>query len=203
MQVVKHLQRKYKLDLNQKSPIDLPGGRRERGFGALLKELGVKVGAEIGVERGKYAQRLFKTIPGLKLYGIDAWTSYGNYRQRYNQEAQDKLYEHAKMRLAPYDCKLIRAYSMDAVKVFDDESLDFVFIDANHEFQHCTNDIAEWSKKVKKGGIVAGHDYAYAKVRGEKMHVKDVIDGWTHAYEINPWFVFRGDKGPSWLWVKK
>jgi predicted O-methyltransferase YrrM len=48
---------------------------------------------------------------------------------------------------------------MEAVKDFKDESLDFVFIDGNHQYSYVLEDITEWSKKVRSGGIVSGHDY--------------------------------------------
>jgi predicted O-methyltransferase YrrM len=186
-----------------KPPYLIPGGRREKGLAKLFADMGFKVGAEIGTEKGSYAETLLKTIPGLKLYCVDSWVSYETYREHYPQAQQDGFYEMTKKRLAPYNAEIIRAYSMDAVKQFADESLDFVFIDGNHDFRHATDDIDEWSKKVRKGGIVSGHDYMRLKVRGEQMHVKDVVNGYTYAHGIKPWFVFMGDKGPSWFWIKK
>jgi len=91
---------------------------------------------------------------------------------------------------------------MDAVKVFDDESLDFIFIDGNHSFEFVTNDIAEWGKKVKKGGIISGHDYFRSR-SGIYIHVKDVVNGWTYSHKIDPWFVLEGNKNKSWMWVKE
>jgi predicted O-methyltransferase YrrM len=44
---------------------------------------------------------------------------------------------------------------------FDNESLDLVYIDAAHDYENTMNDIRSWFPKVKKGGIVAGHDYRY------------------------------------------
>lgn len=49
--------------------------------------------------------------------------------------------------------------SLDAAKLYEDQSLDFVFLDANHSYQGAKEDIAAWRKKVKPGGIFAGHDY--------------------------------------------
>lgn len=53
----------------------------------------------------------------------------------------------------------IRMTSVDAAKLYDDESLDFVFIDASHEYDDIINDINSWYPKVKKGGYLCGHDY--------------------------------------------
>ncbi len=75
-----------------------------------------------------------------------------------------------------------------------------------------TNDIAEWGKKVRKGGIISGHDYFRSR-SGVYIHVKDVVQGWTYAHGIHPWFVLQGmfekrtklveNKWESWMWVKE
>lgn len=204
MQTLDYIINKYKIDLGKKFPVFLSGGRRENGLAGLFAELDFKMGVEIGTERGKYAEVLCRTNPNLKLSCIDSWISYENYREHVSQEQQDGFYKESIDRLAPYDCMLIKSFSMDALKFFKDESLDFVYLDANHEFQHVVNDIAEWSKKVRKGGIVSGHDFIRMKgAKGEYMHVKDAVQGWAYAKKIEPWFVIKGDKCPSYFWVKK
>lgn len=196
-----------KPDFDQKMPITFPHANRKH-LARLFCELGFKVGAEMGVERGKYSQTLCHWNPGLKLYSIDAWTAYKGYRDHVSQAKLDGFLEETRERLAPFNCEIIKGFSMNVVKQFEDESLDFVYIDGNHEFQQVTNDIAEWSKKVRKGGIVSGHDYRRGKggkIRsGWICHVKDVVQGWTYANAIRPWFVM-GKKGfsPSWFWVKQ
>lgn len=49
--------------------------------------------------------------------------------------------------------------SFDRAKDFEDESIDFIFIDANHTYEFVKKDIAAYLPKMKKGGIMAGHDY--------------------------------------------
>jgi hypothetical protein len=168
-------------------------------FAKLLGELGFNKGAEIGVERGQFSEILCKNIPNLNLTCIDAWTAIPDYRQRH-REMQDSFYEMTKNRLAPYNAKIVKGFSLEAAKDVPDESLDFVFIDANHEFRSCTDDISVWSKKVRKGGIVSGHDFNYFRAPQELIHTKYVVTAWTAAYDIKPWFVF--DKNKIWFWVK-
>lgn len=61
---------------------------------------------------------------------------------------------------------VIRAESLRAVRMYDDASLDAVFIDGDHSYDAVKSDITEWGKKVKSGGILAGDDYfAYQGVR--------------------------------------
>jgi hypothetical protein len=131
-------------------------------------------------------------------------------------------YDEAKARLAPYNCEFIKAFSMDAVKNFKDNSLDFVFIDGNHTFEYAINDIAEWGKKVRPGGIISGHDFwnsadgfGYLRLPLEEFikHLtpadqrkvcqgKDAVLAWTKTNNINPWFLTGKDDMSSWFWVK-
>ena len=53
----------------------------------------------------------------------------------------------------------IRLSSLESAKLYPDRSLDFVFIDASHEYEDVKQDILSWYPKIKKGGYIAGHDY--------------------------------------------
>jgi len=212
-----YIQKKFNLDLGGQLPIGIKTSRRT-GFLELFDELGFKVGVEIGVWTGRYAKFLCSKIRGLKLSCIDPWISYDEYVEYHDEAGQiilNEALEKAKGRLAPFNCEFIRKYSMDAVKDFKDESLDFVFIDGNHSFQYVINDIAEWSKKVRPGGIVAGHDYwisterkpslTYTPTQDELIRlcqVKEAVLGWTKANQIQPWYIITSDSCPSWFWVK-
>ncbi len=192
---------KNKFNLAELKPrTDIPGGRW-LGLCKLFAELQFNIGAEIGVETGAFSEYLCKANPNLKLFSIDAWTAYSGWNDYNSQERLDEVYEVAKIKLAPYNCEIIRGFSMDVVKTFKDESLDFVFIDGAHDFQSVTNDICEWSKKVRRGGIISGHDYFRSKGRYTN-DVVDVVNSYTYAKRINPWFIIRGDQRSSWMWVK-
>ncbi len=202
-----YLAKKYGLNLEQKPPIFIENPNKRYGRWYALPEifavLGFKVGAEIGVEQGVYSARLCEKIPGLILYTVDPWKAYKDYREHVTQSKLDGFYESTKEKLAPYNCQIIRKFSMDAVEGFEDRSLDFVYIDGNHNFKNVANDIVEWEKKVKVGGIVSGHDFKRQKHKSKYIcHVKDVVHAYTYAHGIRPWFVLKGDKSPSWFWVK-
>jgi predicted O-methyltransferase YrrM len=73
------------------------------------------------------------------------------------------LYEEAYANLKPLIdlnvINLIKGNSLDVVSKYEDNSLDFVFIDGSHEYEDVKADILAYLPKVKVGGILAGHDY--------------------------------------------
>ena len=219
MGTLEYIAKRYQVSFDQPLPI-LMNMDRFKELPKLFRKLGFKVGAEIGVSTGRYSKCLSRAIPGLKLYCVDPWLAYDEYVETHGESGQATLngcYEQAKARLAPYNCEFIKATSMEASKQIPDGSLDFVFIDGNHSFEFVINDIVTWSKKVRVGGIVSGHDYwnsggmnprhLYIKNLSpvDKMRlcqVKDAIDAWTKSNEIKPWFVTKLDDCSSWFWVR-
>lgn len=159
-----------------------------------FNKLDFRVGAEIGVLDGDYALTLCREIPGLKYYGIDPWYAGGEAK---NHKHRNK-YEHVLEILKPYDAMILRKWSMDAVKDFENQSLDFVYIDANHRFDYVVNDIIEWTKKVKKGGVVAGHDYR----EGNTLGVMPAVDGYTKGHGLSVRTTTDEDEGLSWYFRK-
>jgi len=148
----------------------------------------------------------------LKLYCVDAWKIYPpDYRDYLEQQVLDRAFERARARLKPFDVEIVNAFSVQAAQGFKDGSLDFVYIDANHEYPYVTQDIVEWSRKVRSGGIVSGHDYYESTVVNSKCHVIPAVQGYARAYRIHPWFVIGTkaktpglirDTSRSWMWVK-
>ena len=45
-----------------------------------------------------------------------------------------------------------------ASSIFKNESVDLVFIDGNHVYEHIREDILLWLPKIKDGGMIFGHD---------------------------------------------
>ena len=148
-------------------------------------ELGFKIGAEIGIAEGYFSEVICKQNRGVRLFCIDSWLYYKGYRDFRKRSQYNGLEKRARERLEPFGCIVIKKFSMDAVKDFKDESLDFVYIDAHHGYDYVKEDIREWTKKVRKGGIVSGHDYYIMKsgndgvVRAVNEYVK------KYGYELN------------------
>jgi hypothetical protein len=179
---------------------------KRNNLGGLFKELGFKVGAEIGVYTGNYSEVLCKGNPEMKLYSIDPWTVYESegvdelYAQ--DQKALDGFYEETKTRLAPYNCEIIRKPSMEAVKDFKEGSLDFIYLDANHDLKHVTEDIDAWAKIVRSGGIVAGHDYGHFKRKDQGEPAKQAINAYVAEHKIKMLFLVNQNFQTTWFFVK-
>ena len=170
----------------------------------LFNELSYTVGAEIGVAAGKNALEILKRNPTMKLYLIDPWNRYS---RSITESRAEKRLANARAILSEYNAVFIRMTSMDGVKEFADRSLDFVYIDGLHDFDNVMLDLIHWTRKVKVGGIISGHDY-FPLQRGG---VIKAVDAYCSAHGISGPFLVREnehatvDKGkyPSFLFVNK
>ena len=187
-------------------PIFIPNSNRT-DLAKLFNELGYREGIEVGTGAGTYAAMLAKHNPECKIHCVDPWETYDGLT---DWTDANKLYEHwvkAKAKLGRYPkVRIIKAYSMDAVNKFPDNSLDFVYVDGNHAFPYVAEDIFYWEKKVKPGGIISGHDYLRIPRKDGHVQVKEVVDAYTAAFKIKKWFVV--DEGSarrcgSFFWVKQ
>lgn len=207
----------FKIDYTQTpTPFEIRNTTR-KDLVRFLAHLGCTTGAEVGVESGKFAATLCANLPGLHLYGIDPWETYRGYRDHVTAEKQEQLYASARARMVNHHWTPIRKYSVDAAADIPDASLDFVYIDGNHDFLHVTQDLAAWTPKVRAGGIISGHDFTHRPLqngidRRNHVHVADVVPAWCRAYEISPWFVFGSaypypgevtEESRSFMWVKE
>lgn len=116
------------------------------------------MGAEIGVEYGLNAKTMLRYLSIEKLYLIDPY---------FNQEnnSGDKQYKEARKYLSKYDDKIkfIRKTSEKGADEVPD-NLDFVYIDGSHNYKDVKKDIELYYIKVKKGGIIGGHDFWADKI---------------------------------------
>jgi hypothetical protein len=183
---------------------------RVHGFGRgdlarLMSRMGFKKLLEVGVYRGEYSEILCRTNPQATVYSVDPWKSFRRYKKRLPQGWMDKNRRMAEALLAPFSNNVIVVKSsMEAAADFEDGSLDFVYIDGAHDFDNAMMDIITWSRKVRVGGIVAGHDYDQLL---DECRVNEAVLGYTLAYRIDPWFVIGGkgmpeDHEASFMWVK-
>jgi len=160
---------------------------------SIFAQLGYTKGAEIGVAQGTFSRQICDTVPGVHLLCVDPWQAYG----RINQAICDERYARACAMVGRYDVEIIRKASLQAAQEVPDGSLDFVYIDGAHDFDNAMLDIILWAPKVRKGGIVSGHDY-YEFYRAG---VVSAVRAYTQAHGICQWYV-TWEKEASWLWVR-
>ena len=163
------------------------------GFAKMLGDLELNKGVEVGTREGKHALILCQQNPNIELTCIDPWKPYG----RWTEERQTLFFNRTVERVKQYNVKLLKKYSMDALSDFEDESLDFAYIDGNHDFDFACSDIIFWSQKVKHGGVIGCHDYFHFKLCG----VVHAVDAYTRAHCIAPWYVTY-ELTPTAFWVK-
>jgi hypothetical protein len=172
-------------------------GFTRKHLAELFRDVGVQRMAEIGVADGRYSELLCETIPGLRLLCVDPWAPYTGNRRGGPIEQHQRNYARATERLAPYQASLIRQKSEVAVMSVPDESLDAVYIDGNHAYQFVLQDLLLWGQRVKRGGIVAGHDYYHFNGAG----VVEAVNFYTSVNRISDWWLCD-EREPSFWWIK-
>lgn len=175
-----------------------------------------KAGAEIGVAHGKYSEVLMEANPEMTLYGVDPYQVYKGYKDYALKRTMASLKADAHVRLDRFpNYKFVEKFSADAAQDFEDNSLDFVYIDANHADPYVSEDIRVWTPKVKSGGIVSGHDYARVAGRehepSQRYAVISAVDSYTklHSIQLYIWGLnskadptLKRDGSRSWMFVQ-
>jgi len=128
------------------------------------------IAVEIGVLEGFNSTIALKYIDFGKYYLIDPYKEYAEKDvgelDIYKQPDWDNFYQRTSERFKDNPkVELIRKTSKEAHKCFPDEFFDFVYIDANHNYNSVWEDLNIWYPKVKKGGYIAGHDIEYGDVK--------------------------------------
>lgn len=176
----------------------------------MLNRLGLTGrGAEIGVAEGRFSECIMRDWFGREILLVDPyqWQSSKRDVSDKDQQQHDYNYGQAVWRMLRFRgrVKHIVEKSVDAAAKVPDGSLDFVYIDAKHDYRSVMADMTAWYPKVKKGGIFAGHDYKNSCVRNNLVEVKRAVDNFfVHQNPINPIKVSTTteDNLPSWYMVK-
>mmetsp|Transcript_5050 Transcript_5050/g.5561 ORF Transcript_5050/g.5561 Transcript_5050/m.5561 type:complete len:318 (-) Transcript_5050:136-1089(-) len=198
----------------------VPKIRNDLGY--TLEKLGYDIGAEIGVKRGRFGARhvLPKWKNCKKYILIDPWAEQENYIDGSNSNHEGN-YKAARIAFRTFEkrggiTQWMRMLSTDAAKKIDDESLDFVYVDARHDYCGAWDDMNAYWPKVRSGGMMAGHDYQTA----EQALEYDPVGNWSICADgsVNPTAVLgavndftrkhnlkmytTNEKGPSWMFRK-
>ena len=198
-------QRRRESDGPVELPIALDMSRND--LPALCRELGFTRGAEIGVWKGAYSAAFCLANSKMHMLCVDPWSSYPAWKDTKNEMPlpqaklfMKKAYREACARLQPLNTTIVREHSKHAVKSVPDGSLDLCYIDSNHVYDAVFQDLTLWAPKVRKGGILSGHDFRNFTNK-PTIHVIEAVTEFTKQHGIDPWFITAADRTPSFLWV--
>ena len=181
-----------------------------RPFDSLLKDKKDLIGVEVGVYRGQHAREMLVNLDIKIMYLVDTWKNYSGYNEEKLENQLGEAYYDAKELLKEFDngekMVWVKDYSVKAAKRFEDNSLDFCYIDANHTYKFIKEDIRVWLPKIKIGGLIGGHDYTNAPDR-YKYGVKTAVDEHCKKYGIKVWTKWcprhaNGDRTKDWGFIK-
>jgi len=115
-------------------------------------------GVEIGVSSGENALNILENLDIALLYLIDPYIEYEHFRQE-NINRWENL-AHSRLD-SKYIAKIvwIKNFSAKVINLFNDETLDFVYIDGDHKYDNIKLDLELYYPKVKLDGLFAGHDF--------------------------------------------
>jgi hypothetical protein len=155
------------------------------------------VGVELGVAAGDFSERILQFDHVGYLFSIDMWAG--------DRGHGVEQYREAIARLNPYRDRntLMRMRFDEALHLFGDESLDFIYVDGYaHDGELDGATFRDWFPKLKRGGIIAGDDYApawplvvkavdgFVAENGLELHVIDCHEEtWNSMYPT--WFAMK------------
>ncbi len=144
----------------------------------LLKEEGFRKFAEIGVWKGSLCIRVLENINLDEYWAVDPWEVMKEEATRIQRRREKWQWDGYHKRVCSWmlrfpNLRVLRTTSELASRIFPNEHLDMVYIDAIHTFKRVDEDIRFWLPKVRKGGILGGHDYG-----GRRRGVEQAVTKW-------------------------
>jgi predicted O-methyltransferase YrrM len=141
----------------------------------------VEIGSWMGKSSSYMAVEIANSNKNIQFYCVDTWE--GSVEHKNNELIiQDKLYDTFLKNIHPVKKYInpIKKSSELASADFEDESLDFIFIDAGHSYEDVKNDLKKWYPKLKQNGFIAGHDFSQAAWPG----VVQAVSEWANENNI-------------------
>lgn len=127
--------------------------------------------AEIGVDEGVFTEQILNRTSPRKLHLIDSWAT-----ERFHTGLKLAIEEKFSARIAEGSLAVHRGLSTEVLSTFEDGYFDWVFIDTNHQYGTTRDELALAERKVKAGGIIAGHDYTLGNwVKGLRYGVIEAV----------------------------
>jgi O-methyltransferase len=120
--------------------------------------------AEIGVFKGDFSKEIFKIVKPSKLYLVDIFSGSMGSGDKDGLNFEFISLDQSLKNLNEFfsgeeNVHIIKSYSIDFLRLLEDEYLDAIYIDADHSYAAVKQDLELSYLKVKKGGFIMGHDY--------------------------------------------
>lgn len=141
----------------------MPAIQKRVELGTIMEQKGFEVGVEVGVQRGHNAKEILTRWKSCKKFGmVDLWAVQENYNDAANKVDHDAYMNEAKDMLVEFKDKT-DFYRMKSIEApFANNSVDFIYLDARHDFCAVKEDLEYYWPKLRPGGIIAGHDFIYS-----------------------------------------
>jgi SAM-dependent methyltransferase len=165
----------------------------------LLKFPRDAVVAEIGVNEGAFTRSILRTGPR-RLHLIDPWQKQSD--EYVNDPTNDGDFERKYRTVCETlgrlpNVEIIRDYSLRAAEQFPDGYFDWIYLDADHSYAAVARDLEAWVRKIRPGGIFAGHDYCNYKW----IQVRTALDDFLNKRGRKLDFLTSDDAYLSWGFV--
>jgi len=145
---------------------------------AMLKRLGQQnIAAELGVNRGEFSAKILRISRPKILHLIDIWDS-----ERYNNNLFLEVKEKFTDKLQSGTVQIHRKLSTEASSDFEDGYFDFVYIDTEHSYNVTKEELTSYASKMKRNGIIAGHDYTRCTFKAGRFGVIDAVHEFCVKY---------------------
>lgn len=176
----------------------------------ILNKIGAKTGVEIGVFKGEFSRNILERWNGT-LYLIDPWRELSDeeYLDSSNHKNHQDAFAQTMESIKGFESRafMLRGLGEEMIHLFKDNSLDYIYIDGNHDYDHVKQDLKLWWPKLKAGGLLAGHDYLldfdwkkqpkldngkdiHVWANGYNWSIRDysgpVEDGYAGVFGVNP-----------------
>lgn len=154
--------------------------------------------AELGVDTGDFSSLIIRKTKPQRIHLIDSWDSV-----RYSSSKKEAVIARFKNEIDDNTLEINEGYSITILEKFDDAYFDWVYIDTDHSYNTTKKELEIAAKKLKKDGIICGHDYYLGNWVGnykygviEAVHEFCVANNWeiiflTIEQSINPSFAIR------------
>ena len=134
----------------------------------------VEVGSWMGRSTSCMGELIKNSNKNVKFFAVDTWE--GSWDEPWQKEVVENIKQHNSSLFDLFKNNLkncgvdeyiipIQSTSLEAAELFEDNSLDFVHIDAAHDYENVIADIRAWYPKVKPGGLITGDDYIWGTVK--------------------------------------